>query len=44
MPICPIGAKYEAVEHIVRDFHHPYPHPKQPGLTRDHRAKGTIPC
>ncbi len=33
------GAKYAAVDHIVRDFHHPYPHPKQPGLDKDHRAR-----
>ncbi len=32
-------AKYAAVDHIVRDFHHPYPHPKEPGLDRDHRAR-----
>ena len=28
-----------AIDHVVRDFHHPYPHPKQPGLNRDHRAR-----
>ena len=31
--------RYEAVDHIVRDFHHPYPHPKEPGLDKDHRAR-----
>jgi len=28
-----------AIEHVERDFHHPYPHPKKPGLDRDHRAR-----
>ncbi len=28
-----------AIDHVVEDFHHPYPHPKQPGLNRDHRAR-----
>ena len=32
-------AKYSAIDHIVRDFHHPYPHPKNPGLDKDHRAR-----
>ena len=32
-------AKYAAIDHIVRDFHHPYPHPKKPGLDKDHRAR-----
>ncbi len=27
------------IEHVERDFHHPYPHPKKPGLERDHRAR-----
>lgn len=31
--------KLAAIDHVVRDFHHPYPHPKQPGLGRDHRAR-----
>jgi len=32
-------ARYATINHIVRDFHHPYPHPKKPGLDRDHRAR-----
>ena len=32
-------ARMAEVEHVARDFHHPYPHPKQPGLGRDHRAR-----
>lgn len=32
-------AKLAALDHITRDFHHPYPHPKQPGLDKDHRAR-----
>jgi len=32
-------AKLAAVDHVVRDFHHPYPHPKAPGLDKDHRAR-----
>ncbi|MBT5110162.1 MAG: NAD-dependent epimerase/dehydratase family protein [Rhodospirillaceae bacterium] len=28
-----------AIDHVERDFHHPYPHPKKPGLDRDHRAR-----
>jgi nucleoside-diphosphate-sugar epimerase len=28
-----------AVEHDLRDVHHPYPHPKQAGLSRDHRQR-----
>lgn len=31
--------KMATVEHVARDFHHPYPHPKQPGMGRDHRAR-----
>lgn len=31
--------KLAAIEHTPRDFHHPYPHPKQPGLDKDHRAR-----
>lgn len=31
--------KMAAVEHEERVFHHSYPHPKQPGLRRDHRAR-----
>ena len=31
--------KLAAIDHVVRDFHHPYPHPKQPGLDRDHPAR-----
>jgi nucleoside-diphosphate-sugar epimerase len=32
-------AKLAALPHVTRDFHHPYPHPKQPGLDKDHRAR-----
>ena len=32
-------AKLAAIEHVTKDFHHPYPHPKKPGLDRDHRAR-----
>jgi|TARA_B100000959_G_scaffold278114_1_gene335845 nucleoside-diphosphate-sugar epimerase len=32
-------AKLSAIEHTPLDFHHPYPHPKKPGLDRDHRAR-----
>ncbi|MCP5080161.1 MAG: hypothetical protein GY948_00505, partial [Alphaproteobacteria bacterium] len=28
-----------AIEPEAKDFHHPYPHPKKPGLNRDHRAR-----
>jgi dTDP-D-glucose 4,6-dehydratase len=28
-----------AIAYEKPDFHHPYPHPKQPGLNRDHRAR-----
>lgn len=31
--------RFAAVERIERDFHHPYPHPKEPGLDRDHRNR-----
>ena len=31
--------KLAAIDHVKRDFHHPYPHPKQPGLNKDHRAR-----
>ncbi|MCP3989024.1 MAG: NAD-dependent epimerase/dehydratase family protein [Actinomycetia bacterium] len=27
------------VEHVTHDVHHPYPHPRQPGLVRDHRRR-----
>jgi len=27
------------VDHVVHEVHHPYPHPRQPGLDRDHRAR-----
>jgi nucleoside-diphosphate-sugar epimerase len=27
------------VEHVTHDVHHPYPHPKQPGLSKDHRRR-----
>ena len=32
-------AKLAAIDYVQPDFHHPYPHPKQPGLDRDHRAR-----
>lgn len=32
-------AKLAAVEHATREVHHPYPHPKEPGLERDHRRR-----
>jgi nucleoside-diphosphate-sugar epimerase len=28
-----------SVEHPNRPVHHPYPHPKEPGLSRDHRKR-----
>ena len=28
-----------AIDYQKPDFYHPYPHPKQPGLHRDHRAR-----
>lgn len=31
--------KLAAIDYVAPDFHHPYPHPKQPGLDRDHRAR-----
>lgn len=31
--------KMAAVKHEEKTFHHAYPHPKQPGLRRDHRAR-----
>ena len=31
--------KLAAIDYVQPDFHHPYPHPKQPGLNRDHRAR-----
>jgi len=32
-------AKYAAIDYVAPDFHHPYPHPKEPGLSKDHRAR-----
>lgn len=32
-------AKLAEVPHVEKAFHHPYPHPKEPGLGRDHRAR-----
>lgn len=29
----------EAIPHVTHEVHHPYPHPKQPGLDRDHRRR-----
>jgi len=31
--------KLAAIDYVQPDFHHPYPHPKKPGLNRDHRAR-----
>ena len=31
--------KLATIEYVAKDFHHPYPHPKKPGLDRDHRAR-----
>jgi nucleoside-diphosphate-sugar epimerase len=31
--------KLAAIDYVQPDFHHPYPHPKRPGLDRDHRAR-----
>jgi len=28
-----------AVDHVTHDVHHPYPHPRQPGLSQDHRRR-----
>ena len=28
-----------AIDYVQPEFHHPYPHPKRPGLDRDHRAR-----
>jgi nucleoside-diphosphate-sugar epimerase len=28
-----------AIDYVQPDFHHPYPHPKKPGLNKDHRAR-----
>ena len=33
------AARMAAVAHVEREFHHPYPHTKQPGLERDHRSR-----
>ena len=27
------------VPHVARDVHHPYPHPRKPGLSKDHRRR-----
>ena len=32
-------AKLAALDHVVRDYHHSYPHPKKPGLEKDHRQR-----
>lgn len=32
-------ARLAAVEHTSREVHHPYPHPKEPGLQRDHQRR-----
>ena len=31
--------KLAAIDYVQPDFHHPYPHPKESGLDRDHRAR-----
>jgi nucleoside-diphosphate-sugar epimerase len=28
-----------AVDHVTHEVHHPYPHPRQPGLRRDHQRR-----
>lgn len=32
-------AELAAVEHVSHEVHHPYPHPKEPGLARDHQQR-----
>ena len=32
-------ARWDAINHVARDYHHSYPHPKKPGLSKDHRAR-----
>jgi hypothetical protein len=32
-------ARWDAINHVARDYHHSYPHPKKPGLAKDHRAR-----
>lgn len=40
VPICRDACeKLANIDYVKRDFHHPYPHPKEPGLDRDHRAR-----
>lgn len=34
-----VHQRLAAVEHVSHDVHHPYPHPRQPGLGRDHRRR-----
>ena len=31
--------RLRAVDHVSHDVHHPYPHPREPGLARDHRRR-----
>lgn len=33
------GAQLAAVPHVTHEVHHPYPHPKEAGLDRDHRRR-----
>lgn len=28
-----------SVDHVTNEVHHPYPHPRQPGLSRDHQRR-----
>ncbi|MDH4143598.1 MAG: NAD-dependent epimerase/dehydratase family protein [Acidimicrobiia bacterium] len=32
-------AQMAEIPHVTHEVHHPYPHPKQPGLERDHRRR-----
>jgi hypothetical protein len=32
-------ARLAAVDHSTQEVHHPYPHPKEAGLARDHRRR-----
>ena len=31
--------KWSKIDHFARDYHHSYPHPKKPGLSKDHRER-----
>jgi nucleoside-diphosphate-sugar epimerase len=32
-------SRLAAVEHVTHEVHHPYPHPRKPGLQRDHQRR-----